>query len=47
MKTLILKPTMATLAERLPVNVSGRYYVDASCIDCDQCLSRDRGAPLL
>ncbi len=30
---------MATLAERLPVNVSGRYYVDASCIDCDQCRS--------
>ena len=30
---------MASLAERLPINVSGRYYVDASCIDCDQCRS--------
>lgn len=28
---------MATLSERLPENVPGRYYVDASCIDCDQC----------
>lgn len=28
---------MATLAERLPLNVAGRFYVDASCIDCDQC----------
>ena len=28
---------MATLSERLPENIPGRYYVDASCIDCDQC----------
>ena len=28
---------MANLAERLPENVPGAYYVDASCIDCDQC----------
>lgn len=28
---------MATPTERLPQNVPGRYYVDASCIDCDQC----------
>lgn len=28
---------MATLSERHPENVSGRYYVDSSCIDCDQC----------
>ncbi len=28
---------MATLTERLPNNVSGRFYVDASCIDCDRC----------
>lgn len=28
---------MATLTERLPGNSAGRYYVDASCIDCDQC----------
>jgi ferredoxin len=28
---------MAILAERLPGNVPGRFYVDASCIDCDQC----------
>jgi len=28
---------MATLTDRLPRNVSGRFYVDSSCIDCDQC----------
>ena len=28
---------MATLTERLPGNVTGAYYVDMSCIDCDQC----------
>ena len=28
---------MANLSERLPENVPGRYYVDATCIDCDQC----------
>jgi len=29
--------TMATLTERLPDNAPGRFYVDATCIDCDQC----------
>lgn len=28
---------MATPTERTPDNVPGRYYVDSSCIDCDQC----------
>ena len=28
---------MATLTDRLPTNVAGRYYVDSTCIDCDQC----------
>ena len=28
---------MANLSDRLPQNHSGAYYVDASCIDCDQC----------
>ena len=28
---------MATLTDRLPVNAPGRYYVDSSCIECDQC----------
>lgn len=28
---------MATLTDRLPINVAGRFYVDSSCIDCDQC----------
>ena len=28
---------MATLIERVPQNVVGRYYVDTTCIDCDQC----------
>lgn len=28
---------MATTTERLPQNILGRFYVDASCIDCDLC----------
>jgi len=28
---------MATPSERVPDNVPGPYYVDGSCIDCDQC----------
>jgi ferredoxin len=28
---------MATLADRLSTNVAGRFFVDSSCIDCDQC----------
>lgn len=28
---------MATLTDRLSRNVAGRFYVDSSCIDCDQC----------
>ena len=28
---------MASTTERLTENVIGRYYVDASCIDCDLC----------
>jgi ferredoxin len=28
---------MADLANRCPVNIPGRYYVDDQCIDCDLC----------
>ena len=28
---------MASVSDRNPCNVPGRYYVDSSCIDCDQC----------
>jgi len=28
---------MANLAERLPENIPGDFFVDASCIDCDAC----------
>jgi ferredoxin len=28
---------MATLSDRLTTNIAGRFYVDSSCIDCDQC----------
>src|SRR5436190_16835525 len=28
---------MALLEQRLPENVDGDFYVDASCIDCDAC----------
>ena len=28
---------MATLTDKLPQNAVGRFYVDSTCIDCDQC----------
>ena len=28
---------MATLTDRVPQNITGKYYVDPPCIDCDQC----------
>ena len=28
---------MASISDRLPLNVAGRFFVDSSCIDCDQC----------
>ena len=28
---------MPNLADRIPQNIPGRYYVDSSCIDCDIC----------
>jgi ferredoxin len=28
---------MADLTQRLPENAPGRFYVDATCIDCDLC----------
>ena len=28
---------MANVAQRLPENVSGDFYVDSTCIDCDTC----------
>jgi ferredoxin len=28
---------MATLTDRVSQNLTGKYYVDSSCIDCDQC----------
>lgn len=28
---------MASIADKNPDNVPGTYYVDSSCIDCDQC----------
>jgi len=28
---------MAKITERLPANVPGEFFVDSSCIDCDQC----------
>ena len=30
---------MPNLIERLTENVTGAFYVDASCIDCDLCRS--------
>lgn len=29
--------TVAKLSERLPHNAQGNFFVDSSCIDCDQC----------
>jgi ferredoxin len=28
---------MADRNEKVPENVAGRFYVDATCIDCDLC----------
>jgi ferredoxin len=28
---------MADRTQKLPENVPGRFYVDATCIDCDLC----------
>src|SRR3970040_283915 len=28
---------MANPAQRLPSNVTGDFFVDSTCIDCDQC----------
>jgi ferredoxin len=28
---------MAELADKLPDNVSGKFFVDRQCIDCDVC----------
>ncbi|MES2570313.1 MAG: ferredoxin [Verrucomicrobiota bacterium] len=28
---------MANPTDRFPQNVAGSYYVDDTCIDCDQC----------
>ncbi len=28
---------MATVTDRLSTNIVGRFYVDSTCIDCDQC----------
>ncbi|MGI9107498.1 MAG: MBL fold metallo-hydrolase [Pyrinomonadaceae bacterium] len=28
---------MAAVAQRLPQNIAGDFYVDATCIDCDAC----------
>ncbi len=31
------QPTMASISDRLSTNITGRFFVDSSCIDCDQC----------
>lgn len=28
---------MPDITDRKPENIAGRFYVDASCIDCDLC----------
>lgn len=28
---------MASITDRLPQNILGRYYVDTTCIDCGLC----------
>ena len=30
---------MASITDRLPQNIAGRFYVDESCTDCDLCRS--------
>lgn len=30
---------MADITDRIPQNIEGRFFVDSTCIDCDQCRS--------
>lgn len=30
---------MADINDRIPQNIEGRFFVDNTCIDCDQCRS--------
>lgn len=30
---------MATVSEKLPINIAGKYFTDSNCIDCDACRS--------
>ena len=30
---------MPNIEDRIPQNIEGRFYVDNTCIDCDQCRS--------
>ncbi|TDU81867.1 ferredoxin [Prosthecobacter fusiformis] len=30
---------MADITDKIPQNTEGRFYVDSTCIDCDQCRS--------
>jgi ferredoxin len=32
-----LNPVMADIANRYPENITGKFYVDNQCIDCDLC----------
>jgi len=34
---------MADINDRLPQNIEGRFYVDTTCIDCDNCRSHAPG----
>jgi ferredoxin len=36
-RRLALLDPMADKTQKVPENVRGRYYVDATCIDCDLC----------
>jgi ferredoxin len=35
--SLVTVRGLADPRDKLPENVSGRYYVDSQCIDCDVC----------
>ena len=32
-----IESAMAQIDERLPENIQGDFFVDATCIDCDAC----------
>ena len=37
---------MADKNDKHPENVTGKFYVDTQCIDCDLCMEAKNGCPV-